>query len=96
MGDINKYILCYNIRIFMSNLGLTEIITNKKTRSNKKGQVIECIFIIPPVPVGPGTSPDDIRSLSKKRKKWTRERKEDNFFLNLPAFRWKNIPRNFL
>ena len=30
----------------MSNLGITEIITNKKTRSNKKGQAIEFILAL--------------------------------------------------
>ena len=29
MGDIKEYILSHNIRRFMANLGLTEMITNK-------------------------------------------------------------------
>ena len=51
MGDINEYILSHNIRIFMANLGLTEMITNKHggqgigtKRSNKKGQAIGSIW----------------------------------------------------
>ena len=51
MGDINEYILSHNIRIFMANLGLTEIITNKHggqgpgtTISNKKVQAIDGIW----------------------------------------------------
>ena len=51
MGEINEYILSHNIRIFMANLGLTEMITNKyggqgpgKTISNKKIQEIDCIW----------------------------------------------------
>ena len=52
MGDINKYILIQNIRGFVANLGLTEMITNTyggevlgKTRSNKKGQTIDGICV---------------------------------------------------
>ena len=51
MGDINKYTLSHNIRIFMANLGLTEMTTNEygrqgpeTTRSNKKGQTINGIW----------------------------------------------------
>ena len=51
MGDINEYILSHNIRRFMVNLGLTEMITNKHggqgpgtTISNNKGQAIYGIW----------------------------------------------------
>ena len=47
MGDMNEYILRHNIRRFMENLGLTEMITSKHsgqgpatTRSNNKGRSI--------------------------------------------------------
>ena len=50
MGDIKEYILSQNIRRFIVNLGLTELITNKHGRqgpgkkgSNKKGQAINGI-----------------------------------------------------
>ena len=51
MGYINEYILSHNIRIFVANLGLTEIITNihggqgpGTTISNKKFQAIDGIW----------------------------------------------------
>ena len=51
MGEINEYILSHNIRIFMANLGLTEMITNKyggqgprKTIPNNNIQEIDCIW----------------------------------------------------
>ena len=53
MGDINEYILSHNIRRFMVNLGLTEMITNKHggqgpgtTISNNKGQEIDGIWAL--------------------------------------------------
>ena len=51
MVDIKRYILSHNIRRFIENLGLTEMITNKHggqgtgtTISNKKGQSINSIW----------------------------------------------------
>ena len=50
MGDINKYKLSHNIRIFMANLGLKEMKTNthggqgpSTAISNKKVQAIDGI-----------------------------------------------------
>ena len=51
MGYINEYILSHDIKIFMSNKLLTEMITNKYVRqgqgtkiSNKKGKDIDGIW----------------------------------------------------
>ena len=51
MRDINEYILSHNIRRFMANMGLPEMITNKNggqgpgtTRQNKKVQAIDGIW----------------------------------------------------